>query len=264
MKKGIYDGCFPSSLTLPERFALAREAGFDGIEVTGTEDLINSDEKLHELRELSRSTVAVCSVMSQAGWGSAASPDPAEQARGVGVLTKTFRAASILGADTVLIIPAVVTEQIRYEQAWERGIEATRRLGKIAEEYGVHIALENVGNPFLLSPLEMRQFIDEVGHPLVKCYLDVGNTLYNFGYPEHWIETLGSRIQKVHVKNFRTRTRTFPTHLLDGDVNWPAVVAALRKVGYDDYLTAEVGTYKHFPRKGIYDHAESIGEIIRL
>lgn len=267
MKKGVYVGCFPADMSLEDRFALAREAGFDAIEVRGEEDLISSEERLKALVELSRRTLPISSVMAAVGWRPAlSSPDPAERERAVALFEQTIRAASVLGADTVLVVPAVVSDQVTYEQAWERSQAALRRLVPTAERHNVCLGVENVWNKFLLSPLEMRSFVDEVGHPLVQAYFDVGNILA-YGYPEQWIRVLGSRIKKVHVKDFKVQQGGNPlgfVHLLEGDVNWPAVVAALREVGYDGPLTAEVPPYRHLSRKGLFDLASSIEAIIGL
>jgi L-ribulose-5-phosphate 3-epimerase len=101
--------------------------------------------------------------------------------------------------------------------------------------------VENVWNKFLLSPLEMRRFIDEIDLPSVGVFFDVGNILL-YGFPDQWIRILGKRIKRVHVKDFRTQVGTLHgfTGLLQGDVDWPAVIAALTDIGYDSYLTAEV------------------------
>ena len=119
-----------------------------------------------------------------------------------------------------------------------------KELAPDAEAAGVVIGLENVWNKFLLSPLEMRDFLDKVGSDYVKAYFDIGNVVVN-GYPEHWIRILGSRIARVHVKDFRTIVGNINgfVDLLGGDVNFPEVVKALREVGYDSYLTAEMNGF---------------------
>jgi L-ribulose-5-phosphate 3-epimerase len=266
LKRGVYVGCFPTDMGLEDRFVLAAEAGFDAIEVRGDEDLIGSEDKLRALATLSSRTLPISSIMPTVGWRpSLTSSDHDERNRAIDIIQRTIRAARTLGADAVLIIPAVVNEQVSYQAAWKRSQEALRELARTAEEFGVYLCVENVWNKFLLSPLEMCQFIDEVGHPRVQAYFDVGNVLA-FGYPEQWIDLLGNRIKKVHVKDFKIAVGNITgfVQLLDGDVNWPAVVEALRRVGYDGHLTAEVAPFRHLSRKGIFDLASSIGAIIGL
>jgi L-ribulose-5-phosphate 3-epimerase len=266
VKKGIYVGCFPGDLSLEERFILGAEAGFDGIEVHADEELIRSEEKLQALVALSRRTLPISSVMSGSGWRpSLSSPEPEERAHALDLMRLTIRAARTLGTDAVLVIPAVVNERVSYTAAWERGQAVLRELAPTADEFGVYLGVENVWNKFLLSPLEMNRFLDEIDHPRVVAYFDVGNVLA-FGYPEQWIEILGRRIYKVHVKDFRTKIGNITgfVQLLEGDVNWPAVMAALRRIGYDGHLTAETEPYQHLSRKGIFDLSSSIGAIIDL
>jgi L-ribulose-5-phosphate 3-epimerase len=266
LKRGVYVGCFPTDMGLEDRLVLAAEAGFDTIEVRGDEELIDSDDKLRALAELSGRTLPISSIMPTVGWRpSLTSADHGDRSRAIDILRRTIRAARILGADSVLVVPGVVNEQVSYQAAWDRSQEALRGLALTAEECGVYLCIENVWNKFLLSPLEMGRCIDEVNHPKVRAYFDVGNVLA-FGFPEQWIDLLGDRIKKVHVKDFKVSVGNINgfVQLLDGDVNWPAVVAALRKIGYDGPLTAEVAPYRHLSSKGIFDLSSSIGAIIEL
>ena len=144
-----------------------------------------------------------------------------------------------LGADTVLLVPAVVNENTRYADAYTRSQQHIRKLLPHAERLKVVIAVENVWNNFLLSPLEFARYIDEFRSPWVKAYFDVGNVLA-YGWSEDWIRTLGKRIHRVHLKDFRRGPRQF-VNLLEGDVNWREVRRALEEVGYTGYLTAELG-----------------------
>ena len=61
---------------------------------------------------------------------------------------------------------------------------------------------ENLWNKFLLSPLEMRSFVDLFHSPWVGAHFDTGNVM-QYGYPEDWILTLGPRIKRVHIKDFK-------------------------------------------------------------
>jgi hexulose-6-phosphate isomerase len=138
------------------------------------------------------------------------------------------------------------------------------QLKEEAEATKVSICLENVWNKFLLSPLEMRDFIDKINSPYVGVYLDVGNVIYT-GYPEHWIRILGKRIKKVHFKDFRRKVGTLEgfVDLLAGDVNFPEVMQAFKEVGYDDYVTAEmIPNYTHYTNQIIYNTSKSMDRIL--
>jgi hexulose-6-phosphate isomerase len=184
---------------------------------------------------------------------------------------KQLETAAQLGVDTILLIPGAVgvdfipgSEVVPYDVAYDRAQEAVTQLAATAAEYKVNIGIENVWNKFLLSPLEMRRFIDEIGSPWVGSYLDIGNTLLT-GYPEHWISILGERIKKVHFKDYRRQAGGLHgfVDLLAGDVDYPSVVAALAAAGYDGYVIAEmIPNYTHHTEQIIYNTSFSMDRIL--
>jgi hexulose-6-phosphate isomerase len=158
----------------------------------------------------------------------------------------SLRNARFWGADTVLLVPAVVNEQTRYVEAWERSIKQIRKLLPLAQELKIIIGIENVWNKFLLSPLEFARYVDEFKSPWVRAYFDVGNILL-YGYPQDWIRTLGKRIVKLHLKDFRFQAdkatgRRYAEFvpLREGDLDWKQVYQALVEIGYQGTATVEV------------------------
>ena len=149
-----------------------------------------------------------------------------------------LRSAKALGADTVLLVPAIVNENVGYDDAYKRSQEHIRKLLPLAEQLGIVIAVENVWNKFLLSPLEFARYVDEFDSPWLKAYFDVGNVIL-YGYSQDWIRTLGKRTVKIHLKDFKRKGYQW-TNLLEGDVNWKQVRLALQEVGYDGFLTPEL------------------------
>ncbi len=152
--------------------------------------------------------------------------------------------AKLWGAETVLLVPGVVNPQTSYKEAWTRSQEQIKKLVPLAEELKVIIAIEEVWNKFLLSPLEMRRFVDEFQSPWIKSYFDVGNVVF-YGYPQDWIHTLGKRIAKVHLKDFKITGAGFGdgyklVNLGEGDIDWAAVRKAFADVGYTGYATTEL------------------------
>jgi len=199
------------------------------------------------------------------------SNDGEERRRARDIARKMIDVASWLGADTILVVPGAVDvpwlpgfQPLRYDVVYERSLSALEELSAYAEEKRITIAVENVWNKFLLSPLEMRDFIDEIGSDFVGVYFDVGNVLLT-GYPEHWIEILGPRIKRVHVKDFRKLGSGLGTFvgLLQGDVDWGAVIRALRQVGYTGYLTAELFPYRFHNERLLYSTAQAIDAILQ-
>ncbi|MDH7601849.1 MAG: sugar phosphate isomerase/epimerase family protein [Armatimonadota bacterium] len=235
LKKAVILDMIPERQSLEERFALARDLGFQGLEVRPADDLSLADQ----MREAAQKTgIRLHSVMFGGWQAPLSSPDKQTAEKGAEGIRSALKFAKEVGADGVLVVPAVVNEQVRYAEAYERSQRYLRELAKYAEKFQVRILVENVWNNFLLSPLEFARYIDEIGSPWVQAYFDVGNVLA-FGWPEDWIRTLGKRIKKIHLKDFKKGPRQF-VNLREGDVNWREVRKALREIGYSGYLTAEL------------------------
>ncbi len=258
MKKGICFGSLPSSLPLRRRLELAKEFGIDGIEAPAFETQQEAEEVAEICADLG---LEIHSVMGGTHWRLPLSAtDEQMRQQGVEGIRHALHVAKWVGAECVLVVPAVVNEDVSYAAAWEISQKSIRELLPTAEELGVMMLIENVWNKFLLSPLEMRDYVDSFDHPLIGAYFDVGNIIA-YGFPHHWIETLGSRIKRVHVKGFDANKHQF-VPLLAGTIDWPRVVAALRGIGYDSYITAEVPPYKHFPETFIRHVAEALDAIV--
>ena len=187
------------------------------------------------------------SVMNTDHWQyPLSSSDPAVVARSVDCMEVSLKNAHLWGADTVLLVPAVVNEQTGYADAWTRSKKEIQKLIPLAKELKVVIAVEDVWNKFLLSPVEFARYVDEFNSPWVKAYFDVGNVVL-FAYPQDWIRTLGKRIVKVHLKDFRFRAEKGTgkrvaefVPLREGDINWREIYSALQSIGYRGSATVEV------------------------
>ncbi len=259
MKKGICIGTSPGANN-EERFANAARYGFAGIEVNTLRD----DAERAEARRLAEQYgIPVISVMNSDHWQYPLSdPDPAVVERSLVGVTQSIDTAVALGADTVLVVPGVVKPEVTYEEAWARSTAALAKVLPIAERNGVYLAVENVWSKFLVSPLEFAAYIDGFHSAHLVAYFDVGNILL-YGYPQHWIRTLGSRIKKVHIKGFDAQTFTW-TYLMDGSADWASVMQALRAVGYDGYLTAELPVDKGNPLGRLREISMDMDKILAL
>ena len=244
LKKALVFGMIRDKVSLTDKFKIAREAGFDGIELNSPTDFPLSDI----LQAKKSAGLELPSVINKDHWSKPLS-DPDQQIRQqcIDSVIKSMHEVKELGGDTVLVVPGVVNEKVSYEQAYITSQSAIRELIPYAEKPGVQIALENVWNNFILSPVEAKRFIDEINHPLVGWYFDIGNVL-RYGWPEHWIHTLKSRIMRLHIKEFSRENMNskglregFKVELLEGDNNWPVVMKAVRNIGHTGgWLTAEV------------------------
>jgi len=275
MKKGISIWSFAES-DLKKCMILAKDAGFDGIELAldehGPVSMDSSEEDILKVKAMADEVgLELYSVASGLYWTYNFTSANEENVKISKEITKKqLQVAAWLGCDTILVIPGAVEvafdpgEVVEYDVAYERALAALRELAPFAEKLGVSIGVENVWNRFLLSPMEMAEFIDKVGSSHVGAYFDVGNVLFS-GYPEHWIKILNKRIKKVHFKDYRRAAGDLHgfVDLLSGEVNWPAVIAQLEKVGYDGWVTAEMlPPYTHYPETIVYNTSNAMDKIL--
>ena len=250
--KSICSVIFPPHTPLPECFRRAKDAGFDAIEIRMSDE-VSLDSTADQMKQLAddarKAGVAIASM-----WVSRPlsdhpinSPDPAVRAQGVAALEKCIELAHHAGCGALLIYSARLGSGAKLEvgsqDTWDRVSDAFRKVIPAAERAKVILTPENVWNKFLLSPLEMRAFVDQFHSPWLQTHFDIGNVM-QYGYPQDWILTLGPRIKRIHVKDYKLSSRAEQGHfapLLEGDVDWKAVMAALVKVDYHGTLSPEIG-----------------------
>ncbi len=233
----------PQTASIPERFQIARDAGFEQIECPTTRDQSEA-EAMKAAAE--KAGIKIHSVMNMDHWKyPLSSPDPAVVEKSIEGAKVSIQNAHLWGADTVLIVPAVVNADTPYRDAYTRSQQSIRKLLPLAQELNVIIAIEEVWNKFLLSPLEFSRYIDEFKSSQVRAYFDVGNVVL-YGYPQDWIRTLGSRIVKLHIKDFSFRKDQAKNSVAkwealgDGDIDWGAIYSALREIGFKGTATVEL------------------------
>jgi L-ribulose-5-phosphate 3-epimerase len=238
IKKGVLLDMLPVKLSYPDRFKMARDAGFEVVQAP-TEP---AESKAQEIKKAAESAnIRIDSVMNMDHWKyPLSSNDPAVVEKSLVGMRTSLRNAKLWGSDAVLLVPAVVNPQTSYREAWTRSQKQIRTLLPLAEELRVVIAIEEVWNKFLLSPLEMTSYIEEFQSPWIKAWFDVGNVLL-YGYPQDWIHTLGKSIVKVHLKDFKRREDGYAwVNLGDGDVDWAAVRQAFADTGYSGSAITEL------------------------
>ncbi len=243
IRKAVKFGMVQEDLSVEGKFRLLQSLGFDGVELSSPNDL-DRDEVLAAKEAVG---LPIHGVVDSVHWNKTLSdPDPEVRAEGLAGLRTALDDARAFGASTVLLVPAVVNKGVSYEDAYRRSQEEIRKVLPMAAEYGVRIAIENVWNMFLLSPIECARYLDEFESDWIGWYFDVGNVV-NYGWPEHWIRTLGHRILKLDIKEYSRGKRDregpyagFGVPLGEGDCDWPAVVGALDEIGYEGWATAEI------------------------
>lgn len=245
MKIGITQFAL-GKVSLDQILSLCQEAGYQAMELVFAEDgrdlnMNMGDEELKKVgQRCAAAGVEITSVVAlYAEGGNLLSRKVEEREKKVRCVARSLEIAGLLGVGAVLLHPGALGAEGTYEQAWDDLRDALKGLVPLAEKHRAAIAIENVWNKFLLSPREASQFIDEVGSPWVGFYLDTANMMA-YGYPEHWILSLGPRIKRVHFKDFKRREHQF-VNLLDGDTDWPAVMKLLRQIGYQGSVIHEVG-----------------------
>jgi L-ribulose-5-phosphate 3-epimerase len=240
IQKGIMWGNIAFGTTILEKFQAAKAAGFEGVEPMSH---LNREEVLKAAKVTGMAIPSVCGSLH--GKYSLSDPDPKVRELGVEALKVTLEDARAYGADTILLVPGRVNDTVSYDDCWNRSIAEINKVLPLAAKLGVTIAIENVWNNFLLSPLEAARYIDQFNSPQVKFYFDCGNVLV-IGWPEQWIRILGKRIGRIHIKEYSRKIADkqgkwagFGVALQEGDNNWPAIVKALDEIGYQSWATVE-------------------------
>jgi L-ribulose-5-phosphate 3-epimerase len=255
MIKSINMWSLPAKLSVGDCFTMAKKLGFDGVEITcdlkGRFHVGASEEDCENTRRLAhKAGIQLTSLASSVGWTiSPTSDSGADRDKAVELYRRMIQISRWLGVDSIQIIPGVVQhpwnnkfKPVRYDDAYERAAEFIEKLLPFAEKYQIRICIENCWNHFLTSPLELKDFVDSFDHPSVRIYFNVGNVL-RFGLPQHWIEILGNKVHRIHVKDYKLSknwTEGF-CPIFEGDVPFKEVMKALKKQGYDRSLTAEIG-----------------------
>jgi len=226
-----------------ERFQMIKEAGFEGVELNRPDAV--PLEEIVQARDATKLTIA--GVICSTHWGKPLThQDPAVREQGMRGLKLALHESGELGCDRLLLVPGVVDKQVSYADAWTRSLAAIKEAVPFAEQAKCKIAVENVWNQFLLSPLECARYVDEIASAWVGWHFDIGNVI-TYGWPEQWIHILGKRIMNLHIKEFSRKKQDaeglrkgFNVELGEGDVGWPAVMKALDDIGYEGFGIAEV------------------------
>ena len=244
IRKAVKYGMVHGDAPMLEKFRLLARLGYDGVEL----DSPNGFDRDEVLEARDRSGLPIHGVVDSVHWNRPLShAEESVRDEGRRALETAIEDAAAYGADSVLLVPAIVDEHTPYDAAYARSQAEIRRVIPLAEERGIRILFENVWNHFLLSPLEAARYVDELESDAVGWYFDVGN-IVNYGWPEQWIRILGRRVGKLDIKEFSRSRRNdeglwkgFGVHLLEGDCGWDRVMVALRDIGFSGWATAEVG-----------------------
>lgn len=245
IKKSLKLGMLPGEdkdkkkLSFLDRFKIAKEAGFDCVEP----DTVFNESEFKQMVEAAKTAeIKLDAIICSTHWDKPLSdPDPKVFGACMEGMKVSMKNAKEMGGDMVLLVPGVVNEKVMYKDAYKNSIAHVKELAKIAEDMEITIGLENVWNKFLLSPMEMCAYIDEVNSPRVQAWFDVGNIVF-YGFPQDWIRTLGKRIARVDIKDFKWDWGKFEfSKIMQGQVNWPEVMKAFDEIGYQGVFAAEVG-----------------------
>jgi L-ribulose-5-phosphate 3-epimerase len=238
IKKGVLLDMLPKNLSYADRFSMAKNVGFEAVQADTEPD----ERKAEEIKKAADGAgVRIDSVMNMDHWKyPLSSGDPEVVEKSLAGMRTSLHNAKQWGCDAVLLVPGVVNPQTSYAEAWSRSQKQVRALLPLAEELKIMIAIEEVWNKFLLSPLEMAKYVDEFESSLIKVWFDVGNVVL-YGYPQDWIRTLDKRIAKVHLKDFKRSKDGYAwVNLGDGDVDWGAVRSAFADTAYSGTAVVEL------------------------
>jgi L-ribulose-5-phosphate 3-epimerase len=282
MKKSINLWAFPDPgrMSLKECLQLAKDAGFDGIELNyDLENDLSPKAGTREFQSIRKMAddigIAISGLCSFLYWPySLTSNDSGTRTRGLELATKMLHAAHELGIENVLVVPGAVYipwlkdhDPVPNDVCDRRAREAVGGLLPMAEKLGVYMNIENIFfNGYLLTAAEMNAFVDSFKSNHVRVHFDTGNIML-FQFPEHWVPILGKRIKNIHFKEFTKKGTDHSLEsfrpLLDGTTDWPAVVEALDKVGYRGYVTFEYfHPFPHYPEALIHQTSDALDRIL--
>ena len=277
MKKALNAWTVDGATGFEEMFRQLKDSGFDGVELNVDEagnsahslTLETTDSQLDAIKNLSeKHGLPIVSIStSMLGGFRMGAPEEAERELAKQIIRAQLKYAKVLGATGILIVPGGVPQQESFIKAYDLSMKTLMELKPDIEAAKIYAGLENVWNGFFMSPFDMANFIDRADCPYVSAYYDVGNVIA-FSWSEYWIEVLDKRISHIHVKDFKRGSSSFGglnsggtfVDLLEGDVNWPAIVPALKKAGFDGYLTAEV--FKADENQSFTEYYKEISEAI--
>jgi len=272
MKKSLNAWTLDNDLTFEEAFDAVKKAGFDGIELNldnpaASPHAFTMDTTAAELEEVrllsEKYSLPVVSVSTSLS-GQCGNPDAEEKMHAV--LMKQIEIAKSLGASGVLHVPGGMNDSVSLLAARRNSIAFFKKYRDEIEASGITVGLENVWNGFFLSPFDMSTMIDEIGSPAIGAYFDAGNMIA-FSTSEYWVEVLGERIKYVHVKDYKRNGHINSggswVDITHGTADWKKIIPALRKAGFDGYLTGEVFNTIGIPMEEYYKKvSDEIGTII--
>jgi len=271
VKKSINAWTFPPEYTFTEVLKTAKAAGFDAVEFnldavgSGSKhafSLESSDALIKEVADKAAELgIRLVSVSSSLHAGIWSLTDPETESYRERVLKKQLRIAQILGADAILLVPGGMKNGMLLDEAWKNSVASLKKMIPVIEETGITVGLENVWNGFFLSPYDMVRFLKELDSEVFALYFDLGN-MVAFSNSEYWCDIVAPYVTKIHIKDFKrnggiNRGGNF-CQLLDGDLNFKAAMAVLKKHGFDGYMTAEVT--KSDPEMSYPDYFKSIAD----
>ena len=264
-KKSLKYGMIKEDISILEKFKLVKSLGFDGVEMDSPNDL--DDKEIVAARD--EAGIIIPGVVNSKHWRSPLShPDIAVREECTASMIDAFHKCKLYGGSTVLLVPAVVNDEVRYDEAWERSTAEIKKMLPVAKETGIKIAIENVWNNFLISPLEAARYIDQFDSDMIGWYMDIGN-IVRYGWPHHWIKILGKRIIKVDIKDYSRKKQSeegiwegFKVKLGEGDSDWKKVNQALAEVGYNGWGSAEVSGGDRVRLKEISERMDNLYALI--
>ncbi|MBV8807660.1 MAG: sugar phosphate isomerase/epimerase [Acidobacteriaceae bacterium] len=275
MKKSIGDNIFPKGVSFENGLQLLKRAGYDGVELWLGErewfQIGSTDSQMREMRQkIEDAGLRVSNISNSLDWKENVSArDASKREAAFRHIQRQIEAAQIFNTDAILIVAGLVTSDAPYNEVYKRTLDSLKKLAPDAAAAKVKIGVENCCSEqkFLLSPREFNAFLSDVDSPWVGIHLDVGN-IHDTGFAEQWIEILGPKITRVHLKDVHTHrgrcgNQSVYTNIFLGDNNWRAIRDAFTKVGYDGWLIAEMeAKYTYAPDQQIYDTAAAMNRVI--
>ena len=219
--------------------------GYDGIEIGAANPHAYPEHLTAERRREIRSLLdgeglALVSMLPAPGGGPGFNVASANRLERSGAIDQYKRVAELCaewGGRTVLYVAGWQVFGTSREDAWGWSCDALADVAAFAEQHGVTIAVEptSADSNLVDSCDDVMRMMREVGRSNVKAMFDTYHTLYRNEVPTDYVYRLGSDLKHIH---FADVNREPPG---SGVVDYVSLIEALKSVGYDGYLTMEIG-----------------------
>jgi sugar phosphate isomerase/epimerase len=160
--------------------------------------------------------------------------NPEDLSDNVADFEQVVRFCRELGIMSVMVLPGMINPGQSRRAALKQSAHSLNELLPIAQDAGVSLTIEPHVHSYLESPQLVLELLASV--PGLKLTLDYSHFVC-IGYSQEEINPLAAHAAHVHLR--QARPGALQAKLLQGTINFPALIATLKENSYDRYLALE-------------------------